>query len=139
MKTMLISVLLTILFGGCRKNVDIGPANFLYQRWQWVESRTTDQRVFRSDSTRPTIITFKPTGEYIYEFNGRQFTCCQPNRFVLNGDQLLFFNVPGGYTSPECALVLCAPYQPKQIINALSAQQLVLSNDSGQTLYKALP
>ena len=139
MKFQLISVfLLLFLTGSCHKNTDIGPADLLYGRWQWVESRPADQPVFRADSTRPTIITFKPSGEYIYEFNGKQFTCCQPNRFVRKGNQLLFSSAPGGYASPECAFVLCVMYQPEQTINALSAQQLILSNDRGQTVYKAI-
>lgn len=138
MKRLAPLLLLTLLIG-CHKNADIGPADLLYGRWQWVESRPADQPVVRADSTRPTVITFKPSGEYIYEFDGRQFTCCQPNRFIRKGNQLLFSSASGGYASPECALVNCAPYQPEQTINALSAQQLVLSNDRGQSIYKAIP
>ena len=131
---------MTALCFACQKDESIGPFRLLYQRWQWVESRPANRPVFRPDQTRLTVVTFKPSGEYMYEFNGRQFTCCQPNRFTQQGNQLTFSDVAGGYVSPECINSLCAPYQPEQTIDSLSAQRLVLSvkGSTGQTVYQAV-
>lgn len=139
MKIPLLFAILLALTGSCHKDTDIGPTDLLYQRWQWESSRLADQRVFLPDSTRPTVITFRASGEYTVEFSGRQFTCCQPNYFVRKGRKLLFSNVAGGYVSPECTLLNCAPYQPEQTIYSLSEQQLVLSDDKGQIVYKRAP
>ena len=86
------------------------------------------------------MITFEPWGEYVYEFNGKQFTCCQPNRFVRQGNRLTFSDVPGGYSSPECIYLSCISYQPEKIIDSLSAQRLVLSvqGSTGQMVYQAV-
>lgn len=71
MKNSLLFFMLAILSTACQKDESIGPTRLLYQRWQWTESRRADGTVFRPDQTRLTIITFKPSGEYVYEFNGK--------------------------------------------------------------------
>lgn len=141
MKTVLLFFILTASSIACHKDQSIGPSELLYQRWQWVESRPVGRSVFRPDLTRPSIITFKPSGEYIYEFNGKQFTCCQPNRFVRQGNGLIFSTVAGGYASPECAYVNCTAYKPEHIIDTLSAQRLVLSvkGSGDQIVYQTIP
>jgi hypothetical protein len=125
----------------CQEDDGIGPRQLLYQRWLWIESRSANGSVYRPDQTRPTIITFEPWGEYVYEFNGKRFTCCQPNRFARQGNQLNFSAVPGGYSSPECIYLSCVSYQPEKVIDSLSALRLVLSvkGSAGQTVYQAVP
>lgn len=141
MRKNLVLLVLAILSVACQRDENIGPPELLYQRWLWIESRSASQAVYRPDQTRPpTIVTFKPSGEYVYEFNGKQFTCCQPNRFTRQGNQLSFFTVAGGYVSPECIYVLCNLYRPEQLIDSLSAQRLVLSvkGSTAQSVYQAV-
>ncbi|AQG82196.1 hypothetical protein [Spirosoma montaniterrae] len=132
--------IVALLLITCWHQDSVGPTPLLYQRWRWIESRPMGQPVFRPDPTRPTIVTFKSSGEYMLEFNGKQWTCCQPNRFVVRGNQLTFSDVAGGYESPECALILCAPYEPEQQIDSLTTERLALSvkGKAGQIVYKAV-
>lgn len=140
MKGRILGLVMAILSIACHQDESIGPPEFLYQHWQRIESRTANGRVLRPDPTRLNVVTFKPSGEYVYGFNGKQYTCCQPNRFVRQGNQLIFSTVAGGYASPECIYSLCAPYQPEQFIDSLSAQRLVLSVKSSmaQTVYQVV-
>ena len=139
MKNTLLLLVLTILAIACQKDESIGPPE-LYQRWQWIESRSANGSVSKPNPAQTNIIIFKPSGEYVYEFNGKQYTCCQPNRFVRQGDQLIFSDEPDGYRSPECISISCAPYQPEQVIDSLSAQRLVLSvkGSPAQAVYQAV-
>ena len=130
-RILLLIPLVAVLTGSCEKAVD--PNGLLYRRWQWIESRSATGSVFRPNLTQLNISIFKSSGEYVYEFNGKQFTCCQPNRFARQGNRLIFSNVVGGYSSPECMCMLCNPYQPEQIIDSLSAQRLVLSVKGNQS------
>lgn len=143
MKSVSNALLLMVVFAGltgaCNKAEEIDLQNYLYRRWQLIESRSATGSVYRPDPARPTVITFYPSGEYVYEFNGKPFTCCQPNRFVRQGNQLRFSVAPRTVAS-ECANVLCAPYQPELVIDSLSAERLVLSvkDSTGQTVYQAV-
>jgi hypothetical protein len=127
-----------------RASETIAPNDLLYGRWQWVEGRPAGQAIVRPDQSRPTVITFKRSGEYVNEYDGKIFTCCQPNQFVNKGDQLFMSYMAGGYQSPECIYISCAALDPIWHIDTLTTQRLVLTTQRTigspwQTVYKALP
>lgn len=140
MKNSLIIFIVAVVSTACEQDGPLGPSRLLYQRWQWIESRRADGTVYRPSQNQLTIVTFKPSGEYVNEFNGRQYTCCQPNHFTRQGNQLLFSTVAGGYSSPECIYSSCVSYQPEKMIDSLSAQRLVLcvKDNAGQLVYQAV-
>lgn len=71
-KTLLFMATLAGSTGACDRTEVIGPQRYLYGRWQQVAFRLANGSVFRTAQNRLTIVPFKPSGEYVYEFNGRQ-------------------------------------------------------------------
>jgi hypothetical protein len=140
-KLILLHLLLLTGVIACNQNKsNVTPNDPLYGRWQLIETRQVNQAIFYPDQARPTIITFKRSGEYIYEYDGRVSVCCQPNRFSQQKDRLTLSTVYTGPSPAECALVYCAQYDPNWIVDTLTTQRLVLTRgEKVQDVYRAVP
>ncbi len=122
MKRLTYSLGLMILMLACHS--DIFPADSLYQRWQFSQSRRGNGPW--AQNYKPTVddTEYRRDGVLVYRVNGQIKTvCCNPNHFNRQKNELTFTD---DNPCPN-SLALCAAYPKNATITQLTDNLLELT------------
>lgn len=134
-KLLALIALFSILFGSCRKDTDIGPADLLYQRWHLDRVKRIGDTTWISYDTDGYYDTeYRLDGTLIHRKDGviKPTSCCEAGRYSRKGVIIEY-----GYFV-ACPFSLCGAPPQSTTITVLRENQLELNDGQKIAQYNAV-